>query len=214
VSEVRIAAEPRTEFGKGPARRTRRAGRVPAVLYGHGTDPRHISLPGHELMLALKSANVLLRLQGLDGGEELALPKDVQRDPLKGFLEHVDLVVVTSGEKVTVEVPIQLTGDIAPDGMLDQQMIQVSLEVEATHIPQSVEVSVEGMVVGDAVHAKDLKLPTGASLDAEDDALVLHVIAAPTAEQMEADLGEGEAAEGEAAGEAGEGEAKSEGDEA
>jgi len=216
VSEVRIAAEPRTEFGKGPARRTRRAGRVPAVLYGHGTDPRHISLPGHELMLALKSANVLLRLQGLDGGEELALPKDVQRDPLKGFLEHVDLIVVSSGETVTVEVPIQLTGDIAPDGMLDQQMIQVSLEVEATHIPQSVEVSVEGMVVGDAIHAKDLKLPTGATLDAEDDALVLHVIAAPTAEQMEADLGEDTTeAEGDAAGEGegAEGEAKSEGDE-
>jgi large subunit ribosomal protein L25 len=216
VSEVSIAAEPRTEFGKGPARRTRRAGRVPAVLYGHGTDPRHISLPGHELMLALKSANVLLRLQGLDGGEELALPKDVQRDPLKGFLEHVDLIVVTRGEKVTVEVPIQLTGDIAPDGMLDQQLIQVSLEVEATHIPQSVEVSVEGMVVGDAIHAKDLKLPTGATLDAEDDALVLHVIAAPTAEQMEADLGEGEAAEAGAVSEgegAAEGEAKSEGDE-
>ena len=213
MSEVSIAAEPRTEFGKGPARRTRRAGRVPAVLYGHGTDPRHISLPGHELMLALKSANVLLRLQGLDGGEELALPKDVQRDPLKGFLEHVDLIVVTRGEKVTVEVPIQVTGDIAPDGMLDQQLIQVSLEVEATHIPQSVEVSVEGMTVGDAVHARDLKLPTGASLDAEDDALVLHVIAAPTAEQMEADLGEGEAAEAgaEAEGE-GESEAKSEGD--
>jgi large subunit ribosomal protein L25 len=216
VSEVRIAAEPRTEFGKGPARRTRRAGRVPAVLYGHGTDPRHISLPGHELMLALKSANVLLRLQGLDGGEELALPKDVQRDPLKGFLEHVDLIVVSSGETVTVEVPIQLTGDIAPDGMLDQQMIQVSLEVEATHIPQSVEVSVEGMVVGDAIHAKDLKLPTGATLDAEDDALVLHVIAAPTAAQMEADLGEDTTeAEGDAAGEGegAEGEAKSEGDE-
>ncbi|HZE34573.1 MAG TPA: 50S ribosomal protein L25/general stress protein Ctc [Actinoallomurus sp.] len=217
MSEVRIAAEPRTEFGKGPARRTRRAGKVPAVLYGHGTDPRHISLPGHELMLALKSANVLLRVQGLDGGEELALPKDVQRDPLKGFLEHVDLVVVTRGEKVTVEVPIQLTGDIAPDGMLDQQLIQVSLEVEATHIPQAVEVSVEGMVVGDAIHAKDLKLPTGATLDAEDDALVLHVIAAPTAAQMEAELGEGEAAEGEAAAEgegaAAEGETKPEGGE-
>jgi large subunit ribosomal protein L25 len=213
VSEVRIAAEPRTEFGKGPARRTRRAGRVPAVLYGHGTDPRHISLPGHELMLALKSANVLLRVQGLDGGEELALPKDVQRDPLKGFLEHVDLLVVTRGEKVTVEVPIQVTGEIAPDGMLDQQMIQVSLEAEATNIPQSVEVSVEGMVVGDAIHAKDLKLPTGATLDAEDDALVLHVIAAPTAAQMEADLGEGEAAEGTAAeSEGAEGEGKSEGD--
>ena len=216
MSEVQIAAEPRTEFGKGPARRTRRAGRVPAVLYGHGTDPRHISLPGHELMLALKSANVLLRLQGLDGGEELALPKDVQRDPLKGFLEHVDLLVVKSGEKVTVEVPIQLVGEIAPDGMLDQQMIQVSPEAEATHIPQAIEVSIEGMVVGDSIHAKDLKLPTGATLDAEDDALVLHVIAAPTAEQMEADLGEGEAAEGETAegeGEGAEGEAKPEGDE-
>lgn len=216
MSEVQIAAEPRTEFGKGPARRTRRAGRVPAVLYGHGTDPRHISLPGHELMLALKSANVLLRLQGLDGGEELALPKDVQRDPLKGFLEHVDLLVVKSGEKVTVEVPIQLTGEIAPDGMLDQQMIQVSLEAEATHIPQSIEVSIEGMAVGDSVHAKDLKLPTGATLDAEEDALVLHVIAAPTAADMAADLTEGEAAEGEAT-EAAEGEGdaagKSEGDE-
>jgi large subunit ribosomal protein L25 len=216
VSEVRIAAEPRTEFGKGPARRTRKAGKVPAVLYGHGTDPRHIMLPGHELMLALKSANVLLRVQGLDGGEELVLPKDVQRDPLKGFLKHVDLLVVTSGEKVTVEVPIQLVGDIAPDGMLDQQLVQVSLEAEATHIPQSIEVDIQGMRVGDAVHAKDLKLPTGASLDAEDDALVLHVIAAPTAEQMEADLGEGEAAEGEAAeseGGAAEGESTSEGGE-
>jgi large subunit ribosomal protein L25 len=195
VSEVRIAAEPRTEFGKGPARRTRRAGRVPAVLYGHGTDPRHISLPGHELMLALKSANVLLRVQGLDGGEELALPKDVQRDPLKGFLEHVDLLVVSRGEKVTVEVPIQVTGDLVVDGMLDQQLVQVSLEVEATDIPQSIEVSVDGLAIGDAVHAGDLKLPSGATLDAEEDALVLHIIAAPTAEQMEAEIaGEGEAA--------------------
>jgi large subunit ribosomal protein L25 len=192
---------------------------VPAVLYGHGTDPRHISLPGHELMLALKSANVLLRVQGLDGGEELALPKDVQRDPLKGFLEHVDLLVVKRGEKVTVEVPIQVTGEIAPDGILDQQLIQVSLEAEATHIPQAIEVSVEGMVVGDAVHAKDLKLPTGATLDAEEDTLVLHVIAPISAEALEAELGEGEAAEGaeaegeaaEGAGEGAEGEAKSEG---
>jgi large subunit ribosomal protein L25 len=209
VSEVRIAAEPRTEFGKGPARRTRRAGRVPAVLYGHGTDPRHITLPGHELMLALKSANVLLRVQGLDGGDELALPKDVQRDPLKGFLEHIDLLVVKSGEKVTVEVPIQLVGEIGPDGVLDQQLIQVSLEVEATHIPQGVEVNVEGMTVGDAVHAKDLKLPTGATLDADEETLVLHVIA-PQAEEPAAE-GE-EAAEGaEAGGEAAE--AKPEGGE-
>lgn len=210
MSEVRIAAEPRTQFGKGPARRTRRAGRVPAVLYGHGTDPRHITLPGHELMLALKSANVLLRVQGLDGGEELALPKDVQRDPLKGFLEHVDLLVVKHGEKVIVEVPIQVTGDIAPGGMLDQQMVQISLEAEATHIPQAVEVSVEGMAIGDAVHAKDLKLPAGSTLDAEEEALVLHVITAPTAEELEAEgeVAEGEAAEGEAA--QGEAEAQSE----
>jgi large subunit ribosomal protein L25 len=195
VSEVRIAAEPRTEFGKGPARRTRRAGRVPAVLYGHGTEPRHISLPGHELMLALKSANVLLRVQGLDGGEELALPKDVQRDPLKGFLEHVDLLVVKSGEKVTVEVPVVTSGDIAPDGMLDQQLVAISLEVEATHIPQSVEVDIEGMTVGTQVFAKDLTLPRGATLDADEEALVLHVVAAPTAADLEADI------EGEAAGE-------------
>jgi large subunit ribosomal protein L25 len=207
VSEVRIAAEPRTEFGKGPARRTRRAGRVPAVLYGHGTDPRHISLPGHELMLALKSANVLLRVQGLDGGEELALPKDVQRDPLKGFLEHVDLLVVKSGEKVTVEVPLQVTGEVQPGGMLDQQLVQVSLEVEATNIPQSVDIDVEGMEIGTALHAKDLTLPRGATLDADEEALILHVIPAPTAEDMEGEI-EGEAAAAE--GEAGEGEAESE----
>jgi large subunit ribosomal protein L25 len=212
VSEVRIAAEPRTEFGKGPARRTRRAGKVPAVLYGHGTDPRHISLPGHELMLALKSANVLLRVQGLDGGEELALPKDVQRDPLKGVLEHVDLLVVKSGEKVTVEVPVLVTGDVVPGGMLDQQLVQVSLEAEATHIPQAVEIDVEGMAIGTVVHAKDLQLPRGASLDAEEELLVLHVIAAPTAEDLEAEIaGEGEAAveaEGEAEAAKPEGEAE------
>ena len=188
MSEVRIAAEPRTQFGKSAARRTRRAGRVPAVLYGHGTQPQHISLPGHDLMLALKTPNVLLRVEGLDGGEALALPKDVQRDPLKGFLEHVDLILVRRGEKVTVEVPLQVSGDIAPDGILDQQMIQVAIEAEATNIPQAVEVSVDGMGVGDAVHAKDLELPDGVSLIAEEEALILHVIAAPTAEQLEAEI--------------------------
>jgi large subunit ribosomal protein L25 len=175
---------------------------VPAVLYGHGTDPRHVSLPGHELMLALKSANVLLRLQGLDGGEELALPKDVQRDPLRGFLEHVDLLVVKSGEKVTVEIPVQVTGDVQPGGMLDQQLIQVSLEVEATHIPQVIEIDVEGMAVGTSIHAKDLRLPSGAILDADEEALVLHVIAAPTAEQMEAEIGAEAVTEAEAGAEA------------
>jgi large subunit ribosomal protein L25 len=200
VSEVRIAAEPRTEFGKGPARRARRAGKVPAVLYGHGTDPKHITLPGHELMLALKTPNVLLRVEGLGDGVELALPKDVQRDPLKGFLEHVDLLVVKRGEKVTVEVPVQVTGEVAPGGLLDQQLVQVALEAEATHLPEAVEVDVEGMAIGAAVHAKDLKLPVGATLGADEEALVLHVLAAPTAEQIEAaTTGEGEAPAAEAA---------------
>jgi large subunit ribosomal protein L25 len=189
VPEVHIAAEPRTEFGKGPARRERRAGKVPAVLYGHGGDPRHITLPGHEVLLALRTANVLIRLEGLSGGSELALPKAVQRDAIKGTVEHVDLILVRSGEKVTVEIPINVTGDVAPDGMLDQQLVQISLEAEATHIPPGIDVDVEGMAVGTAVTAADLTLPSGVTLAVEPDILVLHVVAAPTAEQMEADLG-------------------------
>jgi len=189
VPEVHIAAEPRTEFGKGPARRERRAGKVPAVLYGHGGDPRHLSLPGHDVLLALRTANVLIRLDGLPGGSELALPKAVQRDPIQGTVEHVDLILVRSGEKVTVEIPINLVGELAPDGMLEQQLVQITLEAEATHIPPGIEVSIEGMRVGDAVHASDLELPQGVSLAVEPDILILHVTAAPTAEQMEAELG-------------------------
>lgn len=184
MSEVRIAAEPRTEFGKGPARRARRAGKVPAVLYGHGTDPKHITLPGHELMLALKTANVLLRVEGLNDGAELALPKDVQRDPVKGLLEHIDLLIVKRGEKVTVEIPVQVTGDVAPGGMLDQQLVQVALEADATNLPQAVVVDVQGMEAGTAVLARDLRLPVGATLVADSETLVLHVIAAPTAAQL------------------------------
>ncbi|HMH93263.1 MAG TPA: 50S ribosomal protein L25/general stress protein Ctc [Streptosporangiaceae bacterium] len=194
MPEVHIAAEPRTEFGKGPARRERRAGKVPAVLYGHGGDPRHITLPGHEVLLALRTANVLIRLEGLSGGSELALPKAVQRDAIKGTVEHVDLILVRSGEKVTVEIPVNVVGDVAPDGMLDQQLVQISLEAEATHIPPGIDVDVEGMAVGAAVTAGDLTLPSGVNLAVEPDILVLHVVAAPTAEQMSADLG-GELAE-------------------
>jgi large subunit ribosomal protein L25 len=189
VPEVHIAAEPRTEFGKGPARRERRAGKVPAVLYGHGGDPRHLVLPGHDVLLALRTANVLIRLDGLSGGSELALPKAVQRDPIRGTVEHVDLILVRSGEKVTVEIPINLVGELAPDGMLEQQLVQISLEAEATHIPPGIEISIEGMRVGDAVHASDLELPQGVTLAVEPDILILHVTAAPTAEQMEAELG-------------------------
>jgi large subunit ribosomal protein L25 len=195
VPEVRIAAEPRTEFGKGFARRIRMAGRVPAVVYGHGTDTRHVTLPGHDLMMALKTSNVLIRLDGLPGGNQLVLPKAVQRDPIRGSVEHVDLIMVRRGEKVTVDVPVHVTGEIYPGGLLDQQMVQVSLEAEATHIPNSVEVSVEGMEIGGSVHARDLQLPAGSTLAGDADALVLHVLAAPTAEQMEADLGEVPSAE-------------------
>ncbi len=192
MSEVRITAEPRTEFGKGAARRIRRDNKVPAVLYGHGTDPRHISLPGHELMLALKNSNVLLTLD-LDGADELALPKDVQRDPIKGFLEHVDLVVVTRGEKVTVEIPIHFVGDAAPDTLVSTDLNALSVEAEATAIPGSVDVSVEGLQVGDQIHAKDVVLPDGTTLVTDPDALVVNIVAAQTAEQVEAELAEAEA---------------------
>ncbi|HEY1644184.1 MAG TPA: 50S ribosomal protein L25/general stress protein Ctc [Streptosporangiaceae bacterium] len=195
MPEVHIAAEPRTEFGKGPARRERRAGKVPAVLYGHGGDTRHISLPGHEVLLALRTANVLIRLDGLPGGSELALPKAVQRDPIQGTVEHVDLLLVRRGEKVTVDIPVTITGEVNSDGLLDQQLVQISLEAEATNIPPRIEVDVEGMTIGQAVHASDLTLPRGVSLAVEPDILVLHVIAAPTAAQIEAELGEGEAEE-------------------
>jgi large subunit ribosomal protein L25 len=185
VPEVHIAAETRTEFGKGAARRTRRAGRVPAVLYGHGTETRHLSLPGHQLMLALKTPNVLLYLDGLKNGSEIALPKAVQRDPIKNVIEHVDLILVRRGEKVTVEVPIRVTGDIAPDGMLDQQLVQIAVEAEATSIPQGIDVDVDGMEIGAAVHAGDLKLPRGVTLQVDPETLVLHVIAQPVAEEPE-----------------------------
>jgi large subunit ribosomal protein L25 len=197
VPEVRIEAEPRTEFGKGAARRTRRAGRVPAVIYGHGAEVRHLSLPQHELMLALKTPNVLIRLEGLPGRAGLALPKAVQRDPLRGSIEHVDLIEVRRGEKVTVEIPVRVTGEVFPGGVLDQQMVQIAVEAEATHLPDGVDVDVEGMEIGTSVHAKDLALPDGTALQVDPEALVLHVLAAQTQAQYEAELGEGapEAAE-------------------
>ncbi|HTX26098.1 MAG TPA: 50S ribosomal protein L25/general stress protein Ctc [Streptosporangiaceae bacterium] len=185
MPEVHIAAETRDEFGKGAARRARRAGRVPAVLYGHGTETRHLTLPAHDLMLALKTPNALLRLEGLKHGSEIALPKAVQRNAIKGLIEHVDLILVRRGEKVTVEVQIRVTGNIAPDGMLEQQLVQIPVEAEATNIPQAIDVDVEGMEVGSAVHAGDLTLPRGVSLEADPELLVLHVVAQQAAEVAE-----------------------------
>jgi large subunit ribosomal protein L25 len=188
VSEVRIHAEPRTEFGKGGARRTRRAGKIPAVLYGHGTDPRHIALPAREFAHAIKGgANTLLTLQ-IDGGNELALPKAIQRHPIRGDFEHVDLLLVRSGEKVTVEVPVTLTGDATRDGLIDQQLTTLTVEAEATHIPDHFEVSIDGLEVGDNVTAGAVDLPRGTVLVGDPDQVVVAVLAAPTAEQVEADL--------------------------
>ncbi|GAA2370618.1 50S ribosomal protein L25/general stress protein Ctc [Nonomuraea africana] len=189
MSEVRIAAEPRTEFGKGAARKIRRADKVPAVLYGHGIDPKHLTLPGHEVLLALRTANVLIRLQG-EGVDELALPKGVQRDPIKGFVEHVDLLLVRRGEKVTVEIPVTTTGDVNSEGLLDQQLVSIAVEAEATHIPTGVEVDVEGMEVGSVVTAGDLKLPQGTTLVAEPETVIIQVnakpVEAPSEEEAEA----------------------------
>ena len=195
MPEVRIEAEPRTEFGKGAARRTRRAGRVPAVMYGHGAENRHMTLPEHELMLALKTPNALIRLEGLSGRPALALPKAVQRHAIKGVIEHVDLIEVRSGEKVTVEIPIRVSGEVFPGGLLDQQMVQISVEAEATHLPDGVDVDIEGAQVGSQVFAKDLALPKGTTLAGDPEALVLHVTASQTQAQYDAELGEG-AAEG------------------
>ena len=205
MSDVKIAAELRTEFGKGAARRLRRADKVPAVLYGHGTDPIHLSLPGHDTMMAMKTANVLLTLDIQGHGNELALPKHVQRDPLKGFIEHVDLLMVKRGEKVVVDVPITVVGDAAPGTMVSLESTTVALEAEATHLPEQVEVSVEGLEEGSQIHAKDLTLAPGSALAADEELLIVNVTATPTEADLEAEAPAEEGAEAaEAASEGGE----------
>jgi large subunit ribosomal protein L25 len=198
MSEVRIAAEPRTEFGKGGARRTRRAGKVPAVLYGHGQPPRHIALPARELLHAFKTdagTNVLLTVE-LSDGAQLALPKDIQRHPIRGSFEHVDLVVVRRGERVTVDVPVVLTGEADRDGIVDQQATTVSLQADAAYIPSSLELDITGLSVGASLTGAALTLPEGAVLISGSDLLVVQVLAKPTAASEELpETGETETAE-------------------
>ncbi len=205
---VQIAAETRTEFGKGAARRTRRDNKVPAVLYGHGEDPRHVALPGHELMLALKGgANTLLELQ-LDGGDtQLALPRMVVRDPIKGFFIHLDLLVLRKGERVTVEVPITVNGEAGPDTLVDQQTTTLTVETDAISIPSGFEVSVEGMTAGDRVTAADVDLPKGVELQQDPESIIVQVLTAVLAEPEEGE----EAPEGDVVPEIGS-EAAAEGD--
>jgi len=196
VAEVKIQAESRTEFGKGAARRIRRDHKVPAVLYGHGTDPVHITLPGHDTMLAMKTANALLLIE-VEGRESLlALPKQVQRDPIKGHIEHVDLVIVRRGEKVHVEIAVHVEGEAVSGALVVTETPSILVEAEATHIPDGVSVSVEGLDAGAQIHASDLVLPSGTTLAIEPDTLVINVTAAATAEQVEAELAQAEAGAG------------------
>ncbi|MFI9011958.1 50S ribosomal protein L25/general stress protein Ctc [Actinosynnema sp. NPDC053489] len=191
MSEVRLAAEQRTEFGKGAARRTRRAGKIPAVLYGHGSDPKHLALPALEFARVVREHghNAVLTLD-IESSTELALTKTVTTHPIKNYIEHVDLLLVQRGEKVTVEVPIVLTGEAAASTLLTQDLTSVQVEADALNIPEQVEHSVEGLEAGAQVHASDLALPAGTSLVTDADALVLAVNAAPTAAELDGDTGE------------------------
>jgi len=193
VSEVKLAATARTEFGKGAARRLRRAHQIPAVLYGHGTEPVHVALPGHETMLAVKQANALFEIE-IDGKATLALAKDVQRDPVKNVIEHVDLLIVRRGEKVSVEVPVTVVGESAPGTIHIVETQALSLEAEATHLPEHVEVSIEGLEAGTALTAGELTLPKGAALltDAE---IVVVTVTVPTVSAEDRAADEAEAAE-------------------
>jgi len=197
VADFRLEAETRTEFGKGSARRTRRAGRVPAVLYGHGQDVVHLSLPAREFAAALRNGggNVLLTIV-LDGAEQLALTKAVQRDPLTRQHEHADLLLVRRGEKTTVEVPIVIVGEPAPDSIPNHQLNTVSIEADATKLPESIEVDITGRSAGQNVAAGDLVLPEGSTLITDPEAMVIGFLGAPTAEQLEAELEEAEAEAG------------------
>ncbi|WP_411140018.1 50S ribosomal protein L25/general stress protein Ctc [Streptomyces sp. x-80] len=194
MAEVKIAAEVRTDFGKGAARRTRRENKVPGVVYGHGAEPQHIAVDSHALMMALKTPNVLIRLE-VDGKDALVIPKAVQREAIRGFLVHVDFLAVRKGEKVTVEIPILTEGDLAPgSGLLEHLLNTLPVEAEATHIPESVTVSVEGLNTGDTVQAKDIKLPAGSTLAVEDDIVVLQVVAAQAEASAEESAGAGDEA--------------------
>lgn len=195
MSEIKIAGETRTEFGKGAARRARRASLVPAVIYGHGAEPQHVNLPGHELLLALRAKNVLISVE-FEGKSQLVIPKAVQRDALKGFIKHVDLLAVRQGEKVNVEIQVVTEGELAPGGnLLEHVLNALPVEAEATHIPESVTVSIEGLEAGASILAKDISLPKGTTLAVDEDAVVIQVLAA----QAEVSEGE-EGAEGETSG--------------
>lgn len=187
MSEVRLAAEPRTEFGKGAARRTRRAGKIPAVLYGHGSDPKHLALPALEFARVVREhgQNAVLTLAIGNADSELALTKTVTTHPIKNYIEHVDLLLVRRGEKVTVEVPIVVNGEAVPGTLTTQDLTTVQVEVEALHIPDQLEITIEGAGAGTQILAGQVPLPAGATLITDPEALVIAVNVAPTAADLE-----------------------------
>ncbi len=192
MSEVRISAEPRTEFGKGGARRTRRAGKVPAVLYGHGEKPKHIALPAREFAAAIRhgGANQLFEIEVSDGTRALALTKAIQRDPIKDTFDHVDLLIVRQGEMVTIEVPVVLTGEAARETLVMLEHDKLAVLADATRLPEKLEASVEGLRAGSRVTAGEIALPEGVELAADPDLVVALVAAAPTAAEMEGEIAE------------------------
>ena len=188
----KISADARVSFGKGAARKLRVLGKIPAVIYGHGTDPVHVALPAHEIGLLLRRANAVLELD-VEGTTHLTLVKDVQKDPVRQIIEHLDLIVIRKGEKVQVEVAVHVTGEPAPGTTADLDAKTLLLEVEATNIPQSVSVDVEGLEDGSLIHASEITLPAGASLISDPEMVVVGVHL-PAEEEEEEETVEGEEA--------------------
>ena len=191
-TDTKVVAELRENFGKGYARRLRAAGSIPAVIYGHGTDPVHVSLPGHQVSLLIRRANAVLELE-VAGKEQLTLVKDVQKDPVHQIIEHIDLLVVKKGEKIQVDVPVVVTGEPAAGTIVNLDNATVALEVEATHIPQNIEVDVEGLEDGTRITAADLALPSGASLATDGETLIVAVSIPVAALAAEEEIAEADA---------------------
>ena len=191
-TDTKVVAEARENFGKGYARRLRAAGQIPAVIYGHGTDPVHVSLPGHQVSLLIRRANVVLELD-VAGTQQLTLVKDVQKDPVHQIIEHIDLLVVKKGEKIQVDVPVVVLGEPFAGTIANLENTTVLLEVEATHIPQHIEVDVEGLEDGTHITAADLKLPQGSSLVVDPETLIVAVSVPTSALAAEEEIAEADA---------------------
>ncbi|MBK7819725.1 MAG: 50S ribosomal protein L25/general stress protein Ctc [Tessaracoccus sp.] len=197
AADATLSAQTRSEFGKGAARRLRRAGQTPAVLYGHGTDPVHLALPAQDLFLALRTANALLEIN-IDGKKKpvLALPKQIQRDPILPTIDHVDLILVKAGESVVVDVPLTFVGEAEKGAIVNHEIVAISVHAPATDIPTEFEVSVEGLTVGDQILVSDVALPDGVEPAVDGDLLVVSVVAPAVEATAEGDEAEGaEAAE-------------------